>query len=540
MVEVENLEALKEVVGVDVVLENEPKKRGCCGWFFLTPIDWIKMLSTETHWSFVFGVVVVYGISQGLGGALARVGTEYYMKDVQKVQPSEAQVYAGITSIPWIVKPLWGLLTDVLPIFGYRRRPYFMLAGFLGVTSMLLVSLHGKLHLALAVLSLTAGSAGVAIADVTIDACVAQNSIIHRSLASDMQSLCSLTASIGALVGFFISGIFVHLIGPKGVFGLLTIPATLVILVGTLLDEPPVTDFNYKQVLVVRPYVNYWFIIPCIFIPSYLEVLTGESKVNQKFADARKAMWTTLKFPLVWRPCLYMYLSFVLSLDVNEGLFYWYTDSKAGPSFSKETVGYILSVGPVGSLLAAILYQNALKDYPFRDLLFWAQLLSGLSGMLDLMLVLRWNLVFGIPDFVAIVIDEGVSKMVGKLKWMPLLVLSSRLCPPGIEGTFFALLMSIDNAGVLSSSWGGGLLLHILKVTRTQFHNLWLAILIRNILRIMPLCLIFLVPRGDQDSTFLPDEVLVASKEEETEESPEEEAKNIELVPLVNNNVDDR
>ncbi|KAK2659103.1 hypothetical protein Ddye_005636 [Dipteronia dyeriana] len=117
MVEEENLEAPKEVVEVEFVLENEPK-RGCCGWFFLTPIDWIKMQFTKTHWSFVFGVVVVCGISQGLGGALARVATDYYMKDVQKFQPSEAQVYAGITSIPWIVKPLWGLLTDVLPISG--------------------------------------------------------------------------------------------------------------------------------------------------------------------------------------------------------------------------------------------------------------------------------------------------------------------------------------------------------------------------------------------------------------------------------------
>lgn len=99
--------------------------RDCC----LGPVVWFRMLASEMHWSFVLGVVVVYGISQGLGGALARVGTEYYMKDVQKVQPSEAQIYAGITSIPWIVKPLWGLLTDVLPIFGYRRRPYFLLAG---------------------------------------------------------------------------------------------------------------------------------------------------------------------------------------------------------------------------------------------------------------------------------------------------------------------------------------------------------------------------------------------------------------------------
>lgn len=79
---------------------------------------------------------------------------------------------------------------------------------------MLMLSLHENLHLALALLSLTAGSAGVAIADVTIDACVAQNSISHPSLAADMQSLCAFSSSVGALLGFFFSGIFVHLIGP--------------------------------------------------------------------------------------------------------------------------------------------------------------------------------------------------------------------------------------------------------------------------------------------------------------------------------------
>lgn len=123
MEEEENLEE----ASVDTEEENE-SKMGFCGCFCI-PITWLKMLATEMHWSFVLGVVVVYGISQGLGGALSRVGTEYYMKDVQKVQPSEAQVYGGITSIPWLVKPLWGLLTDVVPVFGYRRRPYFILAG---------------------------------------------------------------------------------------------------------------------------------------------------------------------------------------------------------------------------------------------------------------------------------------------------------------------------------------------------------------------------------------------------------------------------
>ena len=80
---------------------------------------------------------------------------------------------------------------------------------------MLILSLHEKMHLAFALFLLTAGSAGAAIADVTIDACVAQNSISHPSLAADMQSLCVVSSSIGALVGFSISGIFVRLIGPK-------------------------------------------------------------------------------------------------------------------------------------------------------------------------------------------------------------------------------------------------------------------------------------------------------------------------------------
>ncbi|XP_027356912.1 probable folate-biopterin transporter 2 [Abrus precatorius] len=477
--------------------EYEPRK-GVCECMCI-PLHWFSMLSRETHWSFVFGVIIVYGVSQGLGGALSAVGTKYYMKDIQKVQPSEAQVCAGITYIPWIVKPLWGLLTDVLPVYGYRRRPYFVFSGFLGVIGMLLLSLHEDLHLVLALLSLTAGSAGVAIADVTIDACVAQNSISHPSLAADMQSLCAFSSSVGALLGFSISGIFVHLIGPMGVFGLMTIPAGLVVLVGFLLDEPHVPNFAYKQ-------------------------------VNQKFVDATKAMWTTLKSAEVWRPCLYMYLSIALSLNILEGMFYWYTDSKTGLSFSQEKVGFMFSIGSVGSLFGAILYQYALKDYTFRDLLFWTQLLYGVSGMLDLIMVIRLNLKFGIPDYVFVMVVESVAQMTNRLKWMPMLVLSSKLCPSGIEGTFFALLMSIENAGVLSASWGGGFLLHMLRITRTKFDNLWLAILIRNILRITPLSLLFLVPKTDPNSSILASENLTSQVAINTSET-----ENIELVSLVNN-----
>lgn len=95
----------------------------------LGPSQWLNKLSDQLHWSFVLGVVIVYGINQGLSMGLSKLSTQYYMKDEQKLQPSEAQFYFALIQLPWIVKPLWGLLTDTVPIAGLRRRPYFVLAG---------------------------------------------------------------------------------------------------------------------------------------------------------------------------------------------------------------------------------------------------------------------------------------------------------------------------------------------------------------------------------------------------------------------------
>lgn len=91
---------------------------------------------------------------------------------------------------------------------------------------------------------------------------------------------------------------------------------------------------------------------------------------------------------------------------------------------------------------------------------------------------------------------------------MPLLVLAARLCPPGIEGTFFALLMSVDNLGTLSSSWVGSVVLRLTGIKRTNFQYLWLTVLIRNGMRLLPLPFLFLVPNTDPDLPLLPPQLL--------------------------------
>ncbi|KAL9677425.1 hypothetical protein QQ045_005654 [Rhodiola kirilowii] len=465
----------------DVDKSNKPQQQKQNHIFLLLsePYQWLQLLSDKLNPTFILGVFLVYGLSQGFAGSYFKVVSDYYWKDVQKLQPSAVQLFMGFYYLPWIMKPVWGILTDVFPVRGYRRRPYFVAAGVVGFVSALTLALTGKLSVAVALGCMVGITAGVAIADVTIDACIARNSIQFGSLAADMQSLCGACSSAGALVGYSVSGFFVHHLRPQGALGVLAMPSALLIVLGFVIYEPRMSVPRLEQ-----------------------------KRAVEKVSLAVGGMYRTVKYPQVWKPSLYMYLSLALSISTHEGQFYWYTDPIAGPAFSQEFVGIIYAIGALASMLGVLIYHKFLKDYPFRNLLFFAQLLYALSGMLDLVFILRWNISLGIPDSLFVICEQCVSHIVSRLRWMPMIVLSTKLCPLGIEGTFFALLMCIDSLGNLSSKGGGGVVLHVFHVTRTDFSNLWLAIFVRNLLRIATLSLIFLVPRGEQTDSFIPSDIL--------------------------------
>ncbi|XP_025606601.1 probable folate-biopterin transporter 6 isoform X3 [Arachis hypogaea] len=385
------------------------------------PFQWLQNLSTQLNPTFILGIFLIHGLQQGFTGSFFRVAADYYWKDIQKLQPSLVQIFAGIYFIPWVFKPLWGILTDAFPIRGYRRRPYFIGAGVIGTVSGTVLAAKGEMAAGVALACFVGVSASMAIAEVTIDACIARNSIEVRSLAPDLQSLCSFCSSFGALVGFVSSGFFVHRLGPQGSLGVVAVPPALTILLGFVIYE------------------------------RRTDALHNEKK--------------------------------------------------------QEFVGVIYAVGAFASILGVMLYHKSLKDYPFRTLIFYAQLLYAISGVIDLFFILRWNLKVGIPDYIFVIIEESCTRITGKIKWMPMLVLSTQLCPLGIEGTFFALLMCIDSIGGLISKWGGGLLLHAVNVSRTDFTNLWFAVFVRDLLRFGTLAFVFLVPKKGQSEGLLPSEL---------------------------------
>lgn len=77
---------------------------------------------------------------------------------------------------------------------------------------------------------------------------------------------------------------------------------------------------------------------------------------------------------------------------------------------------------------------------------------------------------------------------------MPILVLAARLCPPGVEATLFATLMSISNGGGVTGGVLGAGLTQVLGVTSQNFDNLALLLLLCNASSLLPLPFLNLLP----------------------------------------------
>lgn len=78
---------------------------------------------------------------------------------------------------------------------------------------------------------------------------------------------------------------------------------------------------------------------------------------------------------------------------------------------------------------------------------------------------------------------------------MPFLIISGQLCPPGIEGTLFALFMSINNLGVTVNSFLGAGLASLLSISSNSFGNLHLGISVQLACTFIPIGFLYLIPK---------------------------------------------
>jgi len=408
-----------------------------------------KLLFNNEPSKELWGILCVYFV-QGILG-LARLAISFFLKDELGLNPAQVAALTGIAIIPWIIKPLFGFLSDAFPLLGYRRRSYLFLSGIVGTMGWLALATVVKQPWSAAGAMLLI-SVSVAIADVIADSLVVERARAESNASvGSLQSLTWGIAALGGLITAYLSGWLLEKLTTQTIFAITAIFPLLVSAIAGLISEQPLSKTPQPQ----------------------LEILK-DSGVKLFAAIRQRSIWLPTAFIFLWQ-----------STPNGEAAFFFFLTNEL--DFQPEFLGRVRLVTSIATLLGIWLYQSYFKEIPFRVILGWTSALSAIIGLSALLLVTHANRAIGISDHWFSLGDSLILTVTGQIAFMPILVLSARLCPVGVEATLFALLMSVLNLSGFLSNELGALLTHILGVTQSNFDNLWLLLLITNLSNLLPL-----------------------------------------------------
>src|SRR5262249_58601067 len=77
-------------------------------------------------------VYTVEGFCQAKVGVIWQPLT-HYLKESHGWDALHIATSLAVLDVAWVVKPLYGMISDFLPLFGYRRRSYLLLANAVAV-----------------------------------------------------------------------------------------------------------------------------------------------------------------------------------------------------------------------------------------------------------------------------------------------------------------------------------------------------------------------------------------------------------------------
>ncbi|KAL8026313.1 hypothetical protein ABFX02_14G018400 [Erythranthe guttata] len=412
-------------------------------------------------------VAMVYFVQGVLG--LSRLAVSFYLKDDLHLDPAETAIISGISSLPWLVKPLYGFISDSFPLFGYRRRSYLVISGLLGALSWSLMAafVDSKYGVTFCILL---GSLSVAFSDVVVDSMVVERTRGEsQSMSGSLQSLCWGSSAFGGIVSSYFSGSLVGAHGVRFVFGLTALLPLITSAVAVLVEEQPVfSPVKGKKNLLLDS-------------ADFLE--SSRNNIMQ--------LWGTIKQPDVLLPTLFIFLW--QATPQSDSAMFYFTTNELG--FTPEFLGRVKFVTSVASLVGVGVYNGYLKSVPLRKIFLFTTLIGSTLGMTQVLLVTGLNRQLGINDEWFAIGDSLILTVLGQVSFMPVLVLAARICPMGMEATLFATLMSISNGGSVVGGLIGALLTQIFGVTKDEFHNLTYLIILCNLTSLLPLPLLGLLPQ---------------------------------------------
>jgi len=369
--------------------------------------------------AFLFGVVY---FAQGMW-YLPEQTITIVLKD-RGLSASQVADFALIAWLPWFIKPVYGLLSDFVPLFGRRRQSYFLLTSAVaGVAGLALAwgnwIATGQIWtfdlLGLTTFTVVQGFAlflvmalGLAFTDVLTDAMMVERGRPLR-LTGAFQSVQ---------------------------WGCITLASVLVGELGGQLAETR----SLRAALVLAA---------CFPLMS---LSMGLTFVRETPARASRAAfletWRGIRGALgsreIWLVAGFIFF-FWFSPSFGPAFLYYQTDTL---KFSQQFIGRLAALGAVSGVVGAVLYAPLSRRLSLKSIMH-------ISIALGVLAMLSYLFYRDAASAVVITVAFGALGMIFNLGFLDL---AAKACPPRVEATFFAALMSVLNAATkLSENVGARL-----------------------------------------------------------------------------------
>ena len=359
----------------------------------------------------------VYFFSPNGLSSLPNLTINFLLKETLKLTATQLAYFSAITILGWALKPLWGLISDLLPLFGSKRKSYLIFSSLLAAFCWLTLALSQNYTPWFLLLILTISSFAYAFQDVVTDALMIEIGKKEKRLI-EFQSFQWLAVYLAQIITGFAGGLAAEKLRAQTTFTLSfffpLIIAIITILILRKTKEEPVLRFKEFKAVFKESILNKEFILVNLFL-------------------------------FLWR----------FSPSYGAPMFYYQVDVL---KFSKIFLGLLSSLSAFSSALGAGAFNFILRLISFKKLLILTVIIGGLSSFWSLIYLtslVKNNLLLA---KILAVIDSLIFGFLGSIFFLTMLTFAAEKTNPNLAGSVFAFITSIMNLGLIGSQTIGGYL----------------------------------------------------------------------------------
>eukprot|EP00193_Tetraselmis_chui_P006517 CAMPEP_0177766270 /NCGR_PEP_ID=MMETSP0491_2-20121128/8439_1 /TAXON_ID=63592 /ORGANISM="Tetraselmis chuii, Strain PLY429" /LENGTH=590 /DNA_ID=CAMNT_0019282681 /DNA_START=386 /DNA_END=2155 /DNA_ORIENTATION=- len=417
----------------------------------------------------MFGQHFLKGVLAGGGtGGLLVIRGRAFM--AMGVDASTKAAYQAASSVPWALKPGLGMVNDLLPIGGYHKSVYIILCAALSAASLVMLGtlgIHTPPPLACILFMLVVLQ--VAWTDLMCEGMYTVKMAEQPQMSADLLSWVWSGIAAWGVLGVVFAGPGIDAFGPF-VTAWLGVPFAVAVTFPTLAGWHGEIKVRQRSCGVIksitakeRPYfVAAAVLFVMVAVNSGMAIAGTSSKLQFYLTLTVAAVLSAVALWLLPRQValvmVYMVVSASLALDLTGATDYWYLDDPHTcqlyngykcPGFSNSFFYSIVgAVDCVCMLLGSMAFSTLMRHWTYVDALNVSQGLLVLVNALDVVMFERWNRQMGVPDWIFMLGKSAVQNTVAQMNFLPTTLLISKLCPPGIETTVFAMLAAYHNFGM--------------------------------------------------------------------------------------------